>query len=955
VNTLIELQLSEPISAVSLPANALTLTANGQQVAGVVSMPSTATLSFTPAAPLAIGTSYTIAAAGFTDLAGNPVPPFSSSFTTGSTSTGDTTPGNVLSVSPADGASNVPVTTSIVATFSKAVNPLTVNNTSMIVVANGTQVAGTYTVSGTLVTFALVSPLPGAASVQVMIQGVQDLAGNIVSPCAAAFTTAATVDTTVPTVMLVTPSNGASGIGLNGQVVVVFSKSMNRATLTSANVALLAGGSPLGFTLSVSADNRTLVILGQSLPGSSLITLVLSNAITDLSGNPLASYSSQFSTAAASDTASATVVTQRPGNGATGVALAASPIVLFLNKPVNAATVPGAIHVVQNGQLVAGTTAVVGNGQTIEFTPQSAWIYGALVQVFLDATVTDLNGAAATAYSGSFSVVSDPATIVPTLVNVSPPRDATNVPLNTVLSASFSVPIDATTVTPNTVLLQTATARVPATPTLNATGTAVTLVPASPLAANTVYYFVLNNLFGVNGKVISASRPNNFTTGQSLTTVSPVVSIVSPSRGTAGVPLNASIGLQFNVPIDSNTVTATSVTLTGGGQTLVPASIAFSNENQTVEITPLAPLPPSTLMTISVNGVTDVAANSVAPFTSTFTTGLAPATVLPGITATNPFAGASGVPTNVAIALQSNTALDGTTASASSFQVYDTTLMTEVAGTYSLSTDGKTVHFVPSAPLATGRTYTVSFINLGIADTAGNLLDPSCPGCLSDFSFTTGSGASSTAPQVTGVSPASGLQGVPIDAQIVTSFNEPVNANSLAGVTLTANGNTVPIDTTLNSGNQLLTLTAVSGLTPNTPYTLTVSGLTDLAGNAMTVPFSSTLTTSNAVALGQAVVSSSAPAADAIDVPSNTSVTVEFSKAMNPLSFTNSSFNVGVAGFAPLAGTIAVNQAGTSAVFTPAVPLGKQTLYTVSLTTGVVDLEGQAAAPLTYSFTTGNQ
>ena len=60
-----------------------------------------------------------------------------------------------------------------------------------------------------------------------------------------------------------TPMNGATGIGLNGQVVITFSKSMNPATLTAccsgnyySNVALLAHGQRLPFNPSVSADNR---------------------------------------------------------------------------------------------------------------------------------------------------------------------------------------------------------------------------------------------------------------------------------------------------------------------------------------------------------------------------------------------------------------------------------------------------------------------------------------------------------------------------------------------------------------------------------------------------------------------------------------------------------------------------------------------------------------------------
>jgi Bacterial Ig-like domain len=80
---------------------------------------------------------------------------------------------------------------------------------------------------------------------------------------------AATVDAVAPTVAAVTPMNGATGIGANGQVVITLSESVNPATAMAccinnfySNVALYANGSQRSFSPSLSADNRMLTLAG---------------------------------------------------------------------------------------------------------------------------------------------------------------------------------------------------------------------------------------------------------------------------------------------------------------------------------------------------------------------------------------------------------------------------------------------------------------------------------------------------------------------------------------------------------------------------------------------------------------------------------------------------------------------------------------------------------------------
>ena len=184
-------------------------------------------------------------------------------------------------------------------------------------------------------------------------------------------------------------------MGPTGQIVITFSKSMNSMTLTPTtyagyynNIALLQNVSPLTFSLEyVSKHNRTVTLSGFSL----LAVDRDHGGCVERGAGPFGErhrrpYQSSFTTAASFDTSKPSVVNQRPGNGTGGVQVSTGSVVLFLNEAMNAATVPGALHISQNGQLVTGTVNVINAGQTIVFTPTVAWQYGSLVQVFLDTT-----------------------------------------------------------------------------------------------------------------------------------------------------------------------------------------------------------------------------------------------------------------------------------------------------------------------------------------------------------------------------------------------------------------------------------------------------------------------------------------------------------------------------------------------------------------------------------------
>src|SRR5207247_2461859 len=133
---------SEAMDPLTVSTATLTLKQGTTAVAGTVSYAGV-TATFTPAVNLAPLTAYTATVnTGARDLAGNALAAdFSWSFTTGATP--DTTAPTVSVTVPANAATAVPINQTINATFSEAMDPLTISTASLRLTGPGGTVIGT--------------------------------------------------------------------------------------------------------------------------------------------------------------------------------------------------------------------------------------------------------------------------------------------------------------------------------------------------------------------------------------------------------------------------------------------------------------------------------------------------------------------------------------------------------------------------------------------------------------------------------------------------------------------------------------------------------------------------------------------------------------------------------------------------------------------------------------------
>ncbi len=320
-----------------------------------------------PAITLDPAANYQIQISGVTDLSGNALAPFSSSFSTGAGN--PTGPFQVISITPATGATGVDPMTPIVVTFNRSVNPisaLTAFANALRMVSTVFLPAGSIQVNGPTVTVTPAYPL-SQGTWSIYLSGVTDLAGVSAAAFSAYFTTAAPAvpDTTPPTVISVSPPDGGMAQYLNPYVVLTFSKPLDPSTVNAANFVVypVRGNSGVSATLGGGGTQVTLNFTGN--PGD-LVTIYVNPGVTDLIGNAAVPFRSTIQMSnVPSGLGGAQVIKQHPGYGYPPAPPNTS-IYLVFSAPVDQASVEAGLVVAANGIYVPGT---------VVWTPDSTGVH----------------------------------------------------------------------------------------------------------------------------------------------------------------------------------------------------------------------------------------------------------------------------------------------------------------------------------------------------------------------------------------------------------------------------------------------------------------------------------------------------------------------------------------------------------------------------------------------------
>jgi hypothetical protein len=820
-NVPIQLQFSTDMDQATV--SGVTVTGPGGTVAGNFiwnSYPPTSnccwgpgtTLTFTPTAALTANTTYTVSVgAPLTDSADNAITPFSFTFTTGS---GSDTTNNNTSYEIVSGQTNVGTNVAPKVYFTKPVNPLEINSSTLLMynADSGKYILGTVAVApnGLSATFTPAYPLLPDTYYRIhqsswyydMDSNNLNGSGPYLYGADIYFTTGSGADTTAPTVASVSPASGAVGVPLNAQIVVRFSAPVDPSTVSNAiQLSPVTAG-----TATLASDLVTLTFVPATVLQPATPYTVSVNGVADLEGNVVSFGGSTFTTAT-----SITPINVSTGFNASGQLITSGNV-----ADANWVVIPLASEPSEGtfGCPAAGPGCTTGTAQPLltVFPPTSAeadWYNGWPANGPNSDWITiNPNSATKNTYGLYYTTFNLGSTSNLCLVG------AMGIDDNGLLA------INGHAIMTN----------------ISAIGSLAPLNIAIPSADLVVGQNTLSLGWGSTDNSLEAFRLQatiqtcgaSLTGGTSLTNqVEPlVVTSASPSYNATSVATNTNITLNFNNPIDPLTVNSSTlpVMISWNSNQIIAGSYTFPSANQVV-FTPDTPFPTSTQIYVGAcNGPLDLAGDNAAyngcyTQLTYFTTAGTAALVVPPtpafqVTAFTPSAGATGVGLRAPVTATFNRSVNPNSINSSDFGLFNGDSQTPWCTSYSRSQDNATLSFNCYA-LPSSATLT-AILNGGIQDWAGD--------ALTNFTsqFTTmpydynSNGSVITSPSGTAIStrPGNGASGISPNQPLSIFTNLPINpASANAGIEVAQN------NAAMTGTVQVLDNGYTLEFTPSTPWT----------------------------------------------------------------------------------------------------------------------------------------
>jgi hypothetical protein len=554
----------------------------GAAVGGTITSCSsaTATATFTPTAPLAANTSYTATlSTGITNAALIGLPSaYSWSFKT------DTQP-TVVSTIPVNGATGILLNQAIGATFSEPMNCSSLYSpaTNFTVTGPGTTaVAGSVSCTGNGAIFTpsnlLATNTLYTATIAAGATGALDAQGE---PMTGSYSwnfrtvpapTAPAVIATNP----VTSTPGPTNVPPNQIIAATFNEAMNPATIGVTTFTLkVTGGAAVTGTVAYDVSGSVATFTPSATLAAGPYTATIlggTTGVQDLAGNVMASsYTWTFTVAGTKNSTPPKVLSTIPVTstpGPTGV-LPTQVVSATFSEAMNPATISGTTFTLTGpgtpGVAVAGQVAYAGIGNTATFTPAAALATG-LYTATITIGVQDLFGnALASQYQWTFTVAAGTST-PPTIVSTFPANGATSVPVNSIVTATFSKAMNPLSITSATFTLTDPHGAVVTGTYSYIPGTlTATFTPTANLVSDTIYTADITsgatdstgNPLGTTG----APNPWSFTTYNLLppTVVLNSAAVFGDIGGTAGMT-NQGLGTAINNGSIGTTAVSTAVT-----------------------------------------------------------------------------------------------------------------------------------------------------------------------------------------------------------------------------------------------------------------------------------------------------------------------------------------------------------------------------------------------------------
>ncbi|KMT65209.1 Ig-like domain-containing protein [Catenovulum maritimum] len=740
----------------------------------------------------------------------------------------DTDSPSVLAISPADTSTDIHPAQTVVVSFNEPVDLSTLNSDNLALFHNGSVLNSNITRSADGRQVSLSASLPHNAIISVvMTHGIQDLAGNAITPLVSSFTTGvADSDTTRPRIIAQVPVNGSNGWTDINEIYFYTSEAIDESSL-AGTFNLAENGVLAQVEIDLLGDGRIIRVTKDTpFVDDGLIQVYWSSEVTDLSDNPLNNYNGYFNTSNSNDGLGIRprVETFFPTANSSGTPLNAILLTRFSEEMDLASFTEESVilyNVTDNWSVMARTITLDETGRIAQVVADEGLVvdnqyYLWFSTALLDTDGDNLQGNSATYfYTDPDSVADDTQ---PTVEIMSPPDGELNVGTNAWFATRFNEQINPITfAVDNAINIQFAE-----------DNRTVRYNMLQPLAAETEVTLNSPAMTDLAGNATVGSQVQ-FMTAKGPDFNQPDVLDVSVFNNQQNIALNSVFEWTFNEPIDPISVTSSGVYIYDNvARVTIASSYELTADGKRLILMPDQPLLTGRQYYIYAYYMRDLAGNNLGNHYRYFTTGFETDVTGPAVLNASIIDNQTGLPTNVRLNVRFNEMLNPLDLSGIK--------LTDSAGEVvpsqiSLNRSRQLVTVIPKQLLTPMQDYLLTVE--GVSDLSNNEQVESLM-----LNFTTGETVDLSKSGVVRWSIPNNTKGVSLNPNLEVHFGEPIDKATIDASTFYLHDNNANIrvagDWNLSDDGKTLRFIPDANLRANHLHYLYVGYspyLTDYAGN----------------------------------------------------------------------------------------------------------------------------
>jgi large repetitive protein len=626
--------LNEPIDPNTVTTDSVYVvdTSTNQRVNGIVSVTNDMrSITFVSDVPYLVGRRhYIYFTSAIRDLFGNTLNNTIRYFTVSFDTDGDGP--SIVASSFEDGFSGAPVNSKLRVRFDEGINALYLSGIRLLD-STGADVALSRSLSGdrAMVTIAPLAALTADSTYQFLIDGVQDLSGNLLANSRLInFTTSSEVDVTRgDTVRWSIPTNNTQNIPLNAIHEVEINEHIDAASINSGSLYLwdsLANRSLSG-TRSIDSSGKILRFTpDQPLIANRRHYLYVSygDGLLDVAGNKVQSRARYFTTGFEQDSTEPSITSFNIAQGIDTMPVNGRIVINFEQPLSDTCPVASGVEILNNGVVVDITATLSSDRRSLTITANGGFNNSTAYTVDITG-LCDYAGntlIASNVLSFVTSANSNDDTIGPIFQSIVPAHNSTDVSVGTVtngrsdlqITIEFDEPVEVT----SRPALTGAGITVPGS--YEVTGSTIIFTPSIQLLGNTQYNMsLINTVRDLTGRTRNNGN-KRFTTQATSDVTSPSVLAISPSADAVDVSPLSSVVINFDEPMNIGTLNNSNISMYSNGAVISPTVFRSADGRQ---VTLTATLPHASLVSFAISDrVTDLSGNALSPFVASFTTGV---------------------------------------------------------------------------------------------------------------------------------------------------------------------------------------------------------------------------------------------------------------------------------------------------------------------------------------------